>query len=106
MIIRSWKARAAGGKFETYARHFRDAVVPELAAVPGHAGAYLLRRTVGAHVEVVVLTLWDSMEAIAKFAGPVPERAVVAPVAAQMLEAFDTTVEHFEVAFDSTRRSP
>ena len=95
----------ASATFELYARHFREAVVPELEGVPGHAGAFLLRRTAGTHVEVLVLTLWESMDAVARFAGTPPDRAVVAPVVQAMLEAFDATVEHYEVAFNSTREA-
>lgn len=105
MIIRSWKARTARTKFETYARHFRETVVPELANIPGHVGAYLLRRNAGTHIDVLVLTLWESMEAVAAFAGKRTGKAVVNPAAQALLESFDTTVEHYEVAF-STTRSP
>ena len=103
MIIRAWKARTARSKFDTYARHFRETVVPELGNIPGHVGAYLLRRSAGTHVEVLVLTIWESMEAVAAFAGKRTGKAVVAPAAQALLESFDTTVEHYEVAFSSMR---
>ena len=68
MIVRAWSAEASAGNVEAYVRHFHEVVLPELADIDGHAGAYLLRRNVGTHVELVVLTLWESMDAIERFA--------------------------------------
>jgi len=48
-------------------------------------------------VEVVVLTLWESMEAVRTFAGVEPERAVVEPEARAALTEFDNFVTHFEI---------
>jgi heme-degrading monooxygenase HmoA len=48
-------------------------------------------------VEFLVLTLWESMEAIRAFAGDQPERAVVEPEARAALVRFETTVAHYEV---------
>jgi hypothetical protein len=48
-------------------------------------------------VELVVLTLWESMEAVGKFAGVKPEKAVVEPEARAALTDFDETVTHFEI---------
>jgi heme-degrading monooxygenase HmoA len=40
---------------------------------------WFLRREIGDETEYVLVTLWDSMEAIRGFAGPEPERAVYYP---------------------------
>jgi heme-degrading monooxygenase HmoA len=48
-------------------------------------------------VELVVLTLWDSIEAIQKFAGTEPNKAVVEPEARAVMTKFDKYVTHFEV---------
>jgi heme-degrading monooxygenase HmoA len=68
-----------------------------LRAIAGHRGAYLLRRAVDGAVELVVLTIWDSMESVRKFAGDEPEKAVVEPEARAVLTSFDDYVTHFEV---------
>jgi heme-degrading monooxygenase HmoA len=52
-------------------------------------------------VEFVVLTLWESMDAVRKFAGPKPEKAVVEPDARAALTDFDELVAHFEVVHRS-----
>ena len=73
MILRMWKARSTVEKAE-YLQHARGRVFPALRAIAGHRGAYLLRRAVDGGVELVVLTLWESMEAVCKFAGLKPRR--------------------------------
>jgi heme-degrading monooxygenase HmoA len=97
MIVRAWKAQALSQNVEAYARHFREAVLPELEEISGYTGAYLLRRDAGTHVELVVLTLWESMDAVNRFAGTPPERAVVEPAVQAVLERFDEAVQHFEI---------
>jgi hypothetical protein len=57
----------------------------------------LLRRAVDDAIELVVLTLWESMGAIRKFAGVKPEKAVIEPEAKAILTSFDESVTHFEV---------
>jgi hypothetical protein len=49
MIVRAWKAQALSQNVEAYARRFREAVLPELEEISGHAGAYFLRRDAGTH---------------------------------------------------------
>ena len=97
VILRMWKGQATPEKAEKYVEHATKNVFPELRAIQGHRGAYLLRRAVNGAVEFVVLTLWDSMAAVSKFAGARPEKAVVAPEAQAMLSRFDDFVSHYEV---------
>jgi heme-degrading monooxygenase HmoA/uncharacterized protein YciI len=97
MIVRFWKARSTLQASEKYVEHATQKVFPALDAIDGHRGAYLLRRAVNDASEFVVLTLWDSMESVRKFAGATPEKAVVGPEARAVLMSFDETVTHFEV---------
>lgn len=97
MILRMWRALATADKADDYVQHATRKVFPALRAIEGHRGAYLLRRDLGGAVELVVLTLWESMEAVRKFAGAEPEKAVVEPAARAMLTSFNDTVTHFEV---------
>lgn len=97
MIVRMWRASSTVAKADDYVRHATNKVFPSLRSIKGHRGAYLLRRTFGDTVEIVVLTLWDSMEAVRKFAGPDAERAVVEPEAQAALTTFDDWVTHFDI---------
>ena len=48
-----------------------------------------------------VVTLWESMDAIRRFAGNDPEAAVVPLEARALLARFDERVRHFEVVHAS-----
>jgi hypothetical protein len=58
----------------------------------------LLERPVAGAVEVLVITFWQSVDAIRGFAGDDLEGAVVAEAAAALLTQFDRRVRHYEVA--------
>lgn len=101
MIMRSWKAVALPENVEAYACHFRDSVLPALQRNPGHRGAYLLKKNGDARVHLIALTLWETMEAIHKFAGSAADEAVVEPTAQAVLASFDRKVQHYEVVLSS-----
>lgn len=108
MIARIWTAHAAPGTVPAYAEHLRAHVLLVLREVEGYAGAALLRRSANDTVELVVVTWWASLEAITRFAGPDPERAVVTTEAAALLTAYDGRVRHYEVVAEDAGfdRSP
>ena len=92
-----WKARSTAGGAADYIRHATTKVFPKIRAIEGHKGEYLLRREVEDNVELIALTLWDSIEEIRKFAGPEPNKTLVEPEARTVLTSFDKYVTHFEV---------
>jgi len=92
-----WRARSTVEEMGAYVQHATGKVFPSLRAIKGYRGAYLLRRRVDGGVELVVLTLWESMEAVRRFAGIEPEKAVVEPEARAILTGFDDFATHFEV---------
>jgi uncharacterized protein len=104
-ILRLWKGRATAAKAGEYIRHVGEKVFPQIESIPGHRGAYLLRRCAGDGIEFLVLTLWASMEAVGRFAGPEPERAVVEPAARSVLSDFDEVVTHYEVVARTEERA-
>jgi heme-degrading monooxygenase HmoA len=97
MIIREWRGRTEPFRAHLYASHFRNVVIPELHSVAGFLGAYLTQHRTDDLIEFVVLTRWQSLDAIRAFAGSDPERAVVEPGAVAALKNFDATVRHYEV---------
>jgi heme-degrading monooxygenase HmoA len=102
VIARAWSARATLAGATAYELHFRAGVLPALARVAGHRGAQLLRCDDGDRVELLVLTYWDSIEAITRFAGVDPEAAVVEDDARAALISYDARVKHLQVVADTT----
>jgi heme-degrading monooxygenase HmoA len=97
VIARLWSARAARAEAPAYAEHLRAHVLPDLRAVDGYDGAMLLERDTSDGTEILVLTLWRSLDAIRAFAGDDIEDAVVADEAAKVLSDFDRRVRHYEL---------
>jgi heme-degrading monooxygenase HmoA len=100
MIARMWRGYAIRERADDYIKHLQQSVIPELCQIDGFKGVYLLRRESSDDVEFVVLTLWESMEAIRKFAGENPENAVVAPAARVLFREYDAKVKHFEIVLN------
>jgi heme-degrading monooxygenase HmoA len=98
MVVRSWKGRARPESADAYQRHVVTSVFPALKKLPGFLGARVLRRALGDRVEFLVLTEWESLDAIRGFAGDPIDRAVVEPAAQAVLSDFDDRVEHYDVA--------
>ena len=101
MIVRVWRGETKLENAESYSRHVMTRVLPSLQRLRGHGGAYVLRRDAGGRAEFLVLTLWESLEAVREFAGEEVETAVVEPEARAVLEEFDSIVRHYELLYDS-----
>jgi heme-degrading monooxygenase HmoA len=88
-------------KAKDYIEHLQRTVLAELYQIDGFRGAYVLGRELDRGVEFTVQTLWESMDAIRKFAGENVEAAVVAPAAQLFFREFDSTVTHSEIVLCS-----
>jgi heme-degrading monooxygenase HmoA/uncharacterized damage-inducible protein DinB len=98
MIARFWDGVTDARHAEEYADYVRKTGVAELAATEGSRGAYLFRRTEGERAHFRVLSLWDSMEGVRRFAGSDPEKAHYYPEDERFLLALEPRVTHYEVA--------
>jgi ribosomal protein S18 acetylase RimI-like enzyme len=63
----------------------------------GNQGVYMLRRFAGDRCQFMMLSLWESLDAIRAFAGEEHEAAVFYPEDDRFLIERDETAEHFEV---------
>lgn len=97
MISRQWRGVARSSDADRYVAHLRTDTFPHLAKLRGFINASILRRTVADGVEFRIVTTWDSIEAIKRFAGERPHTAVVPEQVQAMMVRFDRTVDHYEV---------
>lgn len=58
----------------------------------------MLKRNVPEGVEFLVITEWESLEAIKQFAGADPEVAVVPAAVQEIMIRYDKVVKHYEIA--------
>ena len=97
MISRQWRGVAQPNQAQNYVKHLRTETFPALRELPGFVSASILSRRLGDGIEFLIVTQWDSLDAIARFAGPDLEAAVVPAKAAVMMIEYDRRVRHFEV---------
>ncbi len=97
MIGRLWRGWTVAEKADAYEKLLRTEVLPGIHEIDGYRGAYALRREVAEGAEFVTLTLWDSMDAVRRFAGEDYEIAVVPEKAQGLLARYDRTSAHYEV---------
>ena len=70
--------------------------------LPGFSGAGAVPGAErGDRVELLVISRWQSMEAIKAFAGPKPDRRWSSPGAKAVLAEYDDFASHYEVALEA-----
>jgi heme-degrading monooxygenase HmoA len=99
MIARTWRGATSEQDAEAYLRYLEGTGFREYRATPGNLGVLALRRVRDGRAEFLLLTLWESAEAIRGFAGEDIERAVFYPEDERFLIDREDRVCHYEVAF-------
>jgi heme-degrading monooxygenase HmoA len=102
MIARVWRGVVRTTDADTYGAYIRDTGLSGYVATAGNRGAWLLRRTLGDQTEFVTFTLWESLDAVKRFAGEDYEAAVYYPEDERFLIGRDEKCAHYEVE-DSAR---
>jgi len=100
MIARFWTAKTTQAEAPIYASHLKSQVLATLRKVDGYVGARLLKRQTPDGVEIVVITLWRSLDSIRNFAGADLEEAVVSEEVVPLLLQYDRRVRHYEVVVE------
>ena len=97
MIARIWKGVVREADKDIYHEYLKKTGLNEYASTPGNRGVYTLRRVFEGKCEFLLLTLWDSWDAIKAFAGSDYEKAVYYPEDDRYLLEKQSLVEHYEV---------
>jgi heme-degrading monooxygenase HmoA len=97
MISRNWRGTARPEEADNYIAHLRQDTFPKLTELEGFISASILRRPTAQGVEFLIVTLWQSIEAVRRFAGDEAEVAVVPAVVQAMMVDYDREVTHYEV---------
>jgi len=79
MIARIWRGRTRPSMGKPYMAYLEQTGLKEYKATEGFKQVLVLTREVGDQTEYVLVTLWQSMDAVRRFAGSEPERAVYYP---------------------------
>jgi heme-degrading monooxygenase HmoA len=106
MIARTWAGATRATDADVYLDYLHSTGLAEYRATPGNRGVLALRRIAGDRAEFLLVTLWDSEEAVRRFAGDDIERAVFYPEDDRFLVARDERVRHYEVVYQSEEVAP
>ena len=100
MIVRLWHGRTRLQDAEQYAEFMKTRAAPDYASVEGLRKLYFLRRTEGNAAHFLLVTLWDSMDAVKRFAGEHPEIAKYYPEDDGYLLEKEETSALYELFFE------
>jgi heme-degrading monooxygenase HmoA len=99
VISRQWKGIARAGEEERYIRHLQESTFPRAREDGGFRGASVYRGTVDRGTEFLVVTDWESEEAIRQFAGRTRAARRSCPEVQAVMVTYDREASHYEVAF-------
>jgi heme-degrading monooxygenase HmoA len=102
MIARIWHGITPASKADEYVEFLQQSGIRDYQATQGNRGVHLLRRIEGDQAHFLILTFWDSVESIKRFAGEDYEKARYYPEDEEYLLEFEETVIHFESVFSSS----
>lgn len=97
MIARTWHGATAASKSDEYLEYLNRTGVPDLRATEGNQGVYVMRRIEGEQAHFLLISLWESIDAIKKFAGEDVEKARYYPEDPAFLLEMELCVTHYEI---------
>ena len=97
MIARIWRGVTLQSKSDQYFEYLMKTGIPDYRKIEGNLGVYVLRRTRDNRAEFLLISMWQSFEAIRRFAGEDIEKAVYYPEDSEFLLELGPRVTHYEV---------
>jgi len=97
MIARHWIGIVKKERADDYIAHLQNDTCKKLAEIKGFSKASILRRDIDRGIEFLIITEWESIDAIKQFAGDSFETAVVPQIAPEMMISFDPVVSHYDI---------
>jgi heme-degrading monooxygenase HmoA len=97
MIARIWHGKTPSSKADEYFTFLQSSGIPDYQKTPGNRGVTVLRRISGDEAHFLLISLWESEEAIRRFAGADIDKAYYYPEDKEYLLEFEPNVTHYEV---------
>jgi heme-degrading monooxygenase HmoA len=97
MIARLWHGITTSAKADEYVDYLNKTGIPDYQATEGNLGVQLLRRIEGEQAHFLIITFWESVDAVKKFAGEDYEKARYYAEDQNFLLEFEEKVIHYEV---------
>ena len=103
MIARFWQGRARAADAEVYGDFLARTAVPDYGGVEGNRGWLLLRREGAEGVEFAFVSLWESLDALHRYAGDDAERPKYYPEDRRYLIELPAAAANYEVVAADAR---
>jgi len=100
MIARLWHGRVDASKADEYAEFMKEKAAPDYSSVDGLHKLFFLRKIEKGVAHFLLVTFWDSMESVKRFAGEQPEKAKYYPEDDQFLLEKEETSALYEVFYE------
>ena len=97
MIVRTWRGATRAADAPAYAEYIRTTGIAEYEATPGNRGTLMLHRIDGDRAEFLILSWWESLDAIHAFAGDDIETAVFYPEDDAFLIDRELSAQHWQI---------
>jgi heme-degrading monooxygenase HmoA len=97
VIARLWHGAVPAKKANAYYEYLKETGLAEYGGTPGNEGVYVLRQVEDQTAHFLLVSFWESFEAIRAFAGDDVERARYYPEDANYLLEMEPKVQHYEV---------
>jgi len=96
MITRIWHGRTKAAKSVEYLNLMRTVAISDYRSIPGNKGAYALRRIEDDTAHFLMVTFWESEDAIRAFAGDDIREAKYYDFDKSLLLELEPTSSHYE----------
>jgi heme-degrading monooxygenase HmoA len=98
VVAREWKGRVASARADEYYQYLLGGVT-KIRSIPGSLGVEVMRRNEAGAVQYVVISYWESREAIKAYAGQDIEKPHHLPKDRELLLELPTRVLHYDVTY-------
>ncbi len=97
MIARLWHGVTKAEDADVYFEYLKRTGLSDYRSVKGNMGVQVLRRIEGDKAHFLLITHWDSLDAIKRFAGDDYAQARYYPEDTRYLLELEEHVEHYEI---------
>ncbi len=97
MIACIWRSITQASQAESYLEYLNGKVVPNYQADDGNQGVFVLRDIQGELAHFLLLSFWDSKEALINFAGQDFGIVNQPPESDEYLIAYESTIKKYQV---------
>jgi heme-degrading monooxygenase HmoA len=104
MIARFWHGVTNESRADEYLDYLRETGIADFKVCEGYRGVFVMRRVEDDRAHFLLMSLWDSLDSVKRFAGDNVEQARYYPADRDYLLELEPHVQHYEVVEDPWRK--